>query len=79
MVGQQAGTMANRRHLAKLKEGAEAWNKWRTEYFCPAPNLSRASFGEYAIPAFANLNGVNLSGAGLVRAKLGQRASTTRT
>jgi len=51
--------MANREHLAKLKEGVEGWNEWRRANPQIRPNLSRA-----------NLYRANLGGADLSRAKL---------
>jgi uncharacterized protein YjbI with pentapeptide repeats len=46
--------MANPEHLAKLKEGAKAWNEWRVEN----PELTPDLIG-------AQLRGANLSGADL--------------
>jgi len=34
--------LANPKHVAKLKEGAEAWNEWRIEEFNVEPDLSEA-------------------------------------
>jgi hypothetical protein len=56
--------MANRKHLAILKKGVAAWNKWREEHPEVRPNLSSAHFGG------TNLGGADLSGAGLFRADL---------
>jgi uncharacterized protein YjbI with pentapeptide repeats len=39
MVGQQADTMANPEHLARLKDGVEAWNRWRKEHPKITPDL----------------------------------------
>lgn len=60
--------MANPEHLAKLKEGVEAWNKWRkdnpeikrdlTEANLFGANLRRADLAE------ANLEAANFAGAG---------------
>ena len=46
--------MANREHLKILKQGVDAWNKWRKENLEIKPDL----------------NGANLSGAKLIRADL---------
>lgn len=51
--------MANPEHLAKLKEGVEAWNLWRKENPEVKPDLSGA-----------DLRGVNLSNANLSKADL---------
>ncbi len=47
--------MANREHLAKLKEGVEVWNEWRYE---PLKN----NRGTKADLRDADLSGANLSG-----------------
>jgi uncharacterized protein YjbI with pentapeptide repeats len=76
--------MANPEHLAKLKEGVEAWNLWRSEIpfttvvdlksadlsamDLSGANLSNGDFQE------AILNGVNLRGATLMRAWLSSTA-----
>ena len=46
--------MANEEHLAILKQGVEAWNKWRSDHTDVRPNLDGADLNE------AELNGVNL-------------------
>ncbi len=51
--------MANPEHLAKLKEGIEAWNAWRKENPKVIPSLNEASLG-----------GVNLTNADFTRADL---------
>ena len=51
--------MANRDHLAKLKQGVEAWNQWRVEHPDIQPDLERA-----------DLKGTNLEGANLEETKL---------
>jgi hypothetical protein len=56
--------MANPEHLAKLKEGVEAWNAWRKESRIISPDLSGSDLSE------ADLSGANLGGANLVRANL---------
>jgi uncharacterized protein YjbI with pentapeptide repeats len=64
MVGQQVDAMANPRHLAKIKEGVGAWNKWRHEHPKARPDLSDADL------AGANLGGANLGWADLAGARL---------
>jgi len=51
--------MANKKHLAKLKEGVTVWNAWRAENEEIWPDLSEA-----------NLTGADLRGADLARANL---------
>jgi hypothetical protein len=61
--------VANKKHLAKLKEGVEAWNSWRRENPEIRPDLRRADlFGADLIGA--NLSGADLSGANLSAANL---------
>lgn len=55
--------MANPEHVARLKEGAEAWNAWR-KATGTTPNLSRAQLFRI------NLSGCNLSRVYLDRATL---------
>ncbi len=50
--------MANQEHLAKLKAGVEAWNKWREENPEIIPNLSFA-YLDHANLESANLESVN--------------------
>ena len=66
--------MANPEHLAKLKEGVEAWNQWRKDNLYIKPRLSNADLNGARLYR-ANLNnadllGANLSGAYLLGAKL---------
>jgi hypothetical protein len=72
--------MANSEHLAKLLEGAAAWNKWRTANAEIVPDLSEADLImadlSHANLGWANLSRANLSmanifGANLSRANLG--------
>jgi len=51
--------MANKEHLARLKQGVEAWNQWREANLPVQPDLS-----------MANLRGADLSRANLSRAQL---------
>jgi uncharacterized protein YjbI with pentapeptide repeats len=70
-------------HLAKLREGIEAWNRWRKEHADVVPKLNWAEFPRQNLSG-VDLSGANLSGAKLYRAELrGQisagRNSTKRT
>jgi len=57
--------MANPEHLAKLREGPGAWNRWREEHADVVLELSHAK-----LPG-ANLGMANLRGADLRRSFLG--------
>ncbi len=59
----------NEEHYAKLKEGVEAWNKWRKENPVFRPNLTRADLKKSNLSG-ANLFDANLSGADLSEADL---------
>ena len=62
--------MANDEHLAKLKEGVEAWNQWRIDHpEVKRPDLSGASLGSADLRS-ANLRNVTLYGANLSNANL---------
>jgi hypothetical protein len=66
--------MANDEHVAMLKKGVEAWNKWRRDNPDIRPdvrgaNLSGANLSEADLSA-ANLSGANLSEADLSGADL---------
>jgi TIR domain/Pentapeptide repeats (8 copies) len=65
--------MANRKHLAKLMEGVEAWNKCRVNRFKNA-DLSNADLHEMNLSGVnffrVSLNGCNLRGADLSGADL---------
>jgi len=61
--------MAKRAHVAKLREGVEAWNRWRDENREITPDLSLANL-ERADLAGANLQHANLEVARLVDADL---------
>ncbi|MBL7189156.1 MAG: pentapeptide repeat-containing protein [Phycisphaerae bacterium] len=56
--------MANPKHLKILKQGVEAWNKWREEYPHVVPELSSVDMQG------ANLRGVNFASARLYKANL---------
>jgi TIR domain/Pentapeptide repeats (8 copies) len=56
--------MANEEHLARLKQGVEAWNQWRTANPGIRPDLSEAHL------ARENLREADLTGAHLYRANL---------
>src|SRR5688572_18674042 len=63
--------MANPRHTAKLREGAEAWNAWRVANPGIAPDLS-----DLKLPAdarhFGGAQPIDLSGFNLRRATLAE-------
>jgi uncharacterized protein YjbI with pentapeptide repeats len=56
--------MANPEHLAKLREGPEAWNRWRKEHADVVPDLNGADLSA------ANLVNADFNGANLREAKL---------
>lgn len=53
--------MANEEHLALLKQGVEAWNRWREEYPNIRPDLSGAFINVITLSE-ANLKGADLRG-----------------
>jgi uncharacterized protein YjbI with pentapeptide repeats len=53
--------MANEEHLARLKQGVDAWNQWRKEYPILMPDLSGADL------VMAHLVGLDLSTANLAK------------
>ena len=61
--------MANPEHLKILKQGVEAWNKWREKNPDITPDLRGADLYEANLSG-ANLRGANLRGASLERAFL---------
>ncbi len=63
--------MANKEHLAKLKEGVNAWNAWREENPDIRPDLSDAELTRMDLRK-ANLIGANLFGANLSKKNLGE-------
>jgi hypothetical protein len=66
--------MANERHLAILKRGVKAWNKWRPKHYGIVPDLSGADLsGANLMEAYfseVDLSGANLGGANLMSAYL---------
>jgi uncharacterized protein YjbI with pentapeptide repeats len=61
--------MANPEHLAKLREGVEAWDAWREKNPDIRPDLFEADLFEADLVC-ANLNNANLTGADLCGADL---------
>jgi hypothetical protein len=61
--------MANKKHVAQLKQGVEAWNQWRRENPKTRPNLSRADLIRASLSG-ADLRRTNLGKADLRRADL---------
>jgi uncharacterized protein YjbI with pentapeptide repeats len=68
-------TMANEEHLKILKQGVEAWNRWRDENHDVQPDLIEADLGRADLGRVdlseADLIGANLHGAYLGEADLG--------
>jgi hypothetical protein len=62
--------MANEEHLKILKQGVEAWNRWRKENPDVRPDLNEAHLPPDAYLRGADLSLVNLSGAILRQANL---------
>src|SRR4051794_8746007 len=61
--------MANKKHLALLKQGVEAWNQWRRENPEARPDLSQANLtGTHLVEA--DLSDTNLFWADLAHANL---------
>src|SRR5215218_9511139 len=58
--------MANKEHVALLKQGVEAWNQWRAAHPKARPDLCGADL------SYANLRGADLLGATLGEADLSQ-------
>ena len=54
--------MANEEHLAKLREGVKAWNKWREEHPMLQPDLLMANLLDADL-SMVNLRGADLRGA----------------
>ena len=61
--------MANREHLAKLKEGPAAWTEWRKAHPKISPDLSGADLSNAKL-AKTNLRSAHLSKANLSHARL---------
>jgi uncharacterized protein YjbI with pentapeptide repeats len=61
--------MANRTHVARLKQGVEAWNQWRRDNPKIRPNLSRADLIRASLRG-ADLRRTNLGKADLSHADL---------
>jgi len=58
--------MVNSQHLTILKQGTNAWNRWRSNNPTIQPNLQAANLFE------SSLSGINISGADLRLAILGK-------
>lgn len=63
--------MANREHIEILKQGRDAWNKWRATDEDSEPDLSGVAFLERAKLVAFNLAQVDFRGSNLRRAELG--------
>jgi len=63
LIGDKLTNMANLQHLAKLKEGATAWNSWSAKYDL-IPDLTGANLAGADLRV-ANLRSARLSGADL--------------
>jgi uncharacterized protein YjbI with pentapeptide repeats len=61
--------MANKEHLALLRQGVEAWNKWRKTNRQIKPDLSKVNFSKADL-RWANLERANLSGSNFIGADL---------
>ena len=61
--------MANPEHVSKLREGVEAWNKWRNKNPWIKINLGRADLNNADLSG-AYLGYVNLESANLIQARL---------
>jgi uncharacterized protein YjbI with pentapeptide repeats len=70
-LGSQEVTMANKEHLGILRQGVEAWNRWRTENPKVRPDLYHANL-ERADLSRANLRWAHLRGANLRQAILSE-------
>ena len=71
--------MAEEKHVARLKEGVEAWNAWRRDGSCARPDLRGADLQHSDLVGAdlsaadlcqANLRGADLSYASLIKAQL---------
>jgi hypothetical protein len=61
--------MANEEHVEILRQGVEAWNKWRKENPLAEPDLRRTNLAGISL-VHANLSHANLNNANLHRADL---------
>jgi uncharacterized protein YjbI with pentapeptide repeats len=61
--------MANEAHLARLRQGVQAWNMWRSAHPEIRPNLNTADLFQ-ALLVGPNLTGGDLTGANLMEAAL---------
>jgi hypothetical protein len=68
-IGLNEHAMANREHLAKLKEGVKAWNRWRVKHAQIIPSLSGARLTKANL-AHINLRKADLEGAIFAEADL---------
>ncbi|TNJ39185.1 toll/interleukin-1 receptor domain-containing protein [Chlorobaculum thiosulfatiphilum] len=68
--------MANSKHLAILRQGAEAWNSWREEFLAFEPDLNGANLRGLSLwranLSEADLSDADLSGADLSEALLSE-------
>jgi hypothetical protein len=69
--------MANKEHVALLKQGATAWNKWRDENPKIQPDFRGANFSGADVDAW-KLRDANLSGADFVRTRSRMRHDPAR-
>src|SRR5215510_6898838 len=61
--------MANEEHLRLIKQGVDAWNKWRGDHADTRPDLSGANFSGGKLVG-ANLIKADLNGANFTEANL---------
>jgi len=71
MVGQQVDAMADPEHLAKLREGIKAWNRWRAKNPKLIPDLRNADLNKGALDR-VNLVAAECSGAHLFGAEINE-------
>jgi hypothetical protein len=71
---EESREMANEEHLARLKQGVEAWNQWLWTHRDIRPNLGGADLSGAHLAGVdlggADLDGVNLNRADLIEADL---------
>src|SRR6266496_3463444 len=63
--------MANQEHVEILKQGVEAWNRWRVINPWTQPDLNEADLSRAELSG-ADLSGADLSGADLSRINLSE-------